>query len=120
MYVMGSEQIPSTSASDIKEYFKDMTTVQELADAFAITSNKFWWVEDNEYDYEEGTPEYIEASAITHEWCELMKSYENKFFEIIRSEGVEIPPTGRIIVLAPFMKRYGYDDGNGWWIKNPN
>ena len=81
MYVMGSEPIPSTSASDIKEYFKDKTTVQELADAFAITSNKFWWVEDNEYDYEEGTPEYIEASAITHEWCELMKSYENKFFE---------------------------------------
>lgn len=24
---------------------------------------------------------------------------------------------GRITVLAPFMERYGYKDGDGWWIK---
>ena len=38
--------------------------LQELADVFAITSNKFWWVEDNEYDYEKGTKEYQEARKI--------------------------------------------------------
>ena len=64
MYIMVSEPIPSTTAAEIKEQFENMTTLQELADVFAITSNKFWWVEDNEYDYEKGTKEYQEDSKI--------------------------------------------------------
>ena len=64
MYIMVSEPIPSTTAAEIKEQFENMTTLQELADVFAITSNKFWWVEDNEYDYEKGTKEYQEARKI--------------------------------------------------------
>lgn len=118
MYIMVSEPIPSTTAAEIKEQFENMTTLQELADVFAITSNKFWWVEDNEYDYEKGTKEYQEARKITDEWSELMDLYENRILEIIRSEGTEIPTKGRIVVLAPFMKKYGYEDKGGWWIKN--
>ena len=116
--IMASEPIPNKTPTDVRGYFAERKSERDLADAFAITSNKFWWVEDNVYDYEEGTPEYIAACAITDEWGSLMDEYEERIFMILRNEGAEIPETGRIKVLEPFMKRNGYRDGNGWWIKN--
>lgn len=116
--IMASEPIPNKTPTDVRGYFAERKSERDLADAFAIASNKFWWVEDNVYDYEEGTPEYIAACAITDEWGALMDEYEERIFMILRNEGVEIPETGRIKVLEPFMKRNGYRDGNGWWIKN--
>jgi hypothetical protein len=116
--IMASEPIPNKTPTDVRGYFAERKSERDLADAFAIASNKFWWVEDNVYDYEEGTPEYIAACAITDEWGALMDEYEERIFMILRNEGVEIPATGRIKVLEPFMKRNGYRDGNGWWIKN--
>ena len=116
--IMASELIPNKTPTDVRGYFAERKSERDLADAFAITSNKFWWVEDNVYDYEEGTPEYIAARAITDEWGALMDEYEERIFMILRNEGVEIPETGRIKVLEPFMKRNGYRDDNGWWIKN--
>ena len=113
----GCNRIPNMSASEIRTYFSDKKTEKDLADAFAITSNKFWWVEDNEYDYEEGSPEHKKACAITDEWGKLMDEYKNEIFEIIKNEGVAIPTTGQIEVLKLFMERFGYADGNGWWIK---
>ena len=116
--IMASEPIPNKTPTDVRGYFAERKSERDLADAFAIASNKFWWVEDNVYDYEEGTPEYIAACAITDEWGALMDEYEETIFVILRNEGVEIPETGRIKVLEPFMKRNGYREGNGWWIKN--
>ena len=116
--IMASEPIPNKTPTDVRGYFAERKSERDLADAFAIASNKFWWVEDNVYDYEKGTPEYIAARAITDEWGALMDEYEKRIFMILRNEGVEIPETGRIKVLEPFMKRNGYRDGNGWWIKN--
>ena len=116
--IMASEPIPNKTPTDVRGYFAERKSERDLADAFAIASNKFWWVEDNVYDFEEGTPEYTAACAITDEWGALMDEYEERIFMILRNEGVEIPETGRIKVLEPFMKRNGYRDGNGWWIKN--
>lgn len=116
--IMASEPIPNKTPTDVRGYFAERKSERDLADAFAIASNKFWWVEDNVYDYEKGTPEYIAARAITDEWGALMDEYEERIFMILRNEGVEIPETGRIKVLEPFMKRNGYRDANGWWIKN--
>ena len=117
MFIMGKEPIPNMSAEEVRAFFADKHTQKDLADAFAVTSNKFWWVEDNEYDYEEGTPEHKATCAITDEWRNLMDEYENQILEILTSEGAIIPATGRIEVLKPFMARFGYIDGNGWWIK---
>ncbi|MGN1306252.1 MAG: hypothetical protein ACI4V3_01115, partial [Faecousia sp.] len=36
-----------------------------------------------------------------------------------RSEGVSIPERAQIKVLAPFMERNGFQDGRGWWVKEP-
>ncbi|MBQ8649594.1 MAG: hypothetical protein IJ470_05985 [Clostridia bacterium] len=117
MYVMTEEPIPNMTATDVKAYFSDKQTEKDLADAYAITHNKFWWVEDNEYDYEEGSPEHKTACAITDEWGTLMDEYKNKIFETLISEGITIPTTGQIKVLEPFMNRFGYIDCNGWWVK---
>ena len=116
--IMESEPIPNKTPTDVRNYFIGRNTEKDLADAFVIASNKFWLVEDNEYDCEEGTLEHIAACAITDEWGALMDEYEERIFAILRGEGVKIPETGRIKVLEPFMKRYGYIDGNGWWIKD--
>ena len=116
--IMASEPTPDITPTDVRNYFAKRKTEKDLADAFAIASNKFWWVEDDVYDYEEGTPEYEAARVIVDEWGALMDEYEERIFVILRSEGVVIPEAGRIKVLEPFMKRNGYRDGNGWWIKD--
>lgn len=116
-YIMGEEPLSDMTPQDLQERFSGKITENELATAYALSSNEFWWVEDNVYDYEEGTPEHAEAKRITDEWCSLMEHYEQQIFDILRSEGVVIPDTGRIVVLVPFMERNGYFDGNGWWIE---
>ena len=117
MFVMANEPIPNMSVADVKAYFADKHTDNDLADAYAITHNKFWWVEDNEYDYEEGTPEHKIACAITDEWGSLMDAYKEKIFEILIREGVISPKTGQTEVLKPSMARFGSIERNGWWIK---
>lgn len=117
MIIMGQEPTPDKTAQEIHILFADRTTEKDLADAFALASNQFWWVEDNVYDYEKGTPEYQEARRIADEWGELMDEYKTRIFEILMREGIFIPSTGQIKVLEPFMSKHGYVDGNGWWIK---
>jgi len=46
-----------------------------------------------------------------------MDKYTDMIFTFIKAEGKTIPEKGQIEVLAPFMKKFGYIDGNGWWIK---
>ena len=114
--LMESEPIPGWEPNDIKEWYGLHHTEAGLAQAFAAVSNKFFWVEDNEYDYEEGTPEHQEACRITDAWAELMDNLQEEIFTILRSEGVIIPEAGQITVLIPFMERNGFSDRNGWWV----
>ena len=115
--IMASDPILDKTPTDVRNYFAERKTEKDLADAFAIASNKFFWVADNEYDYEEGTREHRLAREITDEWCALMDEYEEKIFKILVSEGAVISENARIRVLKPFMARNGYVDGNGWWVK---
>ena len=114
--VMGSEPIHGWEPEEIEEWYSQNHTETGLAQAFAAASNKFWWVEDNEYDYEEATPQYREACRITDVWRDLMDKLQEEIFVILRGEGISIPERGQIKVLVPFMERNGYYDGNGWWV----
>ena len=78
MFVMTQELISNMSVTEFKDFFSNKSTYKDLADAYAITHNKFCWVEDNVYDYEKDTPEYKTACAITDEWETLMKEEGNK------------------------------------------
>ena len=113
---MGSEPIPGLKPEDIRKWRVEHHSERDLARAYADVSNKFWWVEDNEYDFESGTPEYQEACSLTDAWGNLMGELEAEIFDVLISEGVTVPQKGRIFVLRPFMERNGFFDGSGWWF----
>lgn len=116
---MASDPTQGIQPTELEAFFVDKHSAQDLADAYAITHNKFWWVEDNEYDHEESSPEHKAACLVTDERGSLMNQYKSRIFEVLRSEGIEIPHTGQIAVLIPFMRKYGYEDQDGWWVKKP-
>lgn len=87
---------------------------QELAEDYAMASNKAWLVEDDVYDYEEGTPEYQEACRVTDDWFAVEEILRNKIFTILKSEGVDVSAQRYIYVLKPFMERNGYREGGGY------
>ena len=105
------------SVEEIRNWLKENTDTKSLAAAFALADDKSSAVSFDVDDYEEGTEEYKKARSIEQEWFSLEEELKERIFDILRSEGVEIPETGWIKVVEPFMKRYGYFDGNGWWIK---
>ena len=117
IFIMAEDPTPDISPQDIKGKYSPPLTENELAEAFAITSNKFWWIEDIVYDYDEGSPEYQQAKALVAEWQSLMEVYEAQIYGILKSEGVVIPEYGQIDVLIPFMERNGFEDCTGWWMK---
>lgn len=114
--VMFGEPSPELTAEIAEKAIAEIKTEKELAALFAKVENKAWWIEDGEYDFEEGTEEHKLAKAKSDLWFDLADRLKNKIFDILRSEGVEIPKTKQIVVLEPFMKRNGFKDGQGWWI----
>ena len=114
--IMAAEPIPGLTPDDIRSRYADDHDEASLASAFAAVNNKFYWVEDNIYDYDEGTEEYKEAYDITEAWEKLMNELLAEIFDILKSENVDIPDKGWNTVVIPFMKRNGYEDCNGWWV----
>lgn len=116
--VMASEPMPDCTPDELRAWYEGHNSERDLAITYAAASNEFWWVEDNEYDYERETKEYQEARRITDSWGELMDELRQKIFDILRAEGVTIPEKGYNTVLIPFMERNGFRDGQGWWVRN--
>lgn len=70
---------------------------------------------DNIDDYDEDTPEYRTACAVTDDWAALMDVYQSRIFAILIKKGSRIPETAQIHVLLPFMEQNGYICHSGWW-----
>ena len=117
-FVMCSEPSPDLTVEMVEEAIDKIETELDLAALFATVENKAWWIEDDEYDYNEGILEYKQAKEKIDLWFGLADILRNKIFDILRAEGIEIPKTKQITVLDPFMKRNGYKDSQGWWIKD--
>lgn len=114
---MFGEPSPNLTADMVEKAIPEIKTEKELANLFAVVDNKAWWIADEEYDFEEGTEEHKLAKAKADLWFGLADRLRDKIFDILRAEGVEIPEKGYIVVLESFMKRNGFRNGNGWWIK---
>ena len=117
-FVMCSEPSPDLTVEMVEEAIDKIETELDLAALFATVENKAWWIEDDEYDYNEGILEYKQAKEKIDLWFGLADILRNKIFDILRAEGIEIPKTKQITVLDHFMKRNGYKDSQGWWIKD--
>jgi hypothetical protein len=114
--IMCGDPCPDKTPEDIWSIAKGKCSIQELVDAYVIAHNKFWWVEDEVYDYDEGTEEYNKACEITDAWAEVMDYLCDNLIKCASEDG--ILATGESHYgLKPFMEKYGYRDGHGWWVK---
>ena len=118
--IMGGDPLPNRSLEEMWVIAKTYSTTQELVDAYAGAHNKFWWVEDDEYDFEEGTEEHKKACAVTDAWEQVMDYLQERVIACAIEEGLfaeKQPDSGLVKQLEGFMKKYGYRDGRGWWVK---
>lgn len=116
-FVMCRNPLPNLATESIEQAIGKIETESELATLFTAVENKMWWIEDEAYDFNEETEEYKKIKQKIDLWFALADKLRNRIFDILRTEGIEIPDTKQISVLEPFMKRNGFKDGQGWWIK---
>lgn len=117
IYVMGGEPSPGLTPGDVENAINEIDTESELAALFAVVENKAWWIEDEEYDFDEGTEEWKSARERTELWFSFADRLRDDIFAILQTEGIEIPSEKQILVLEPFMNRNGIEHRQGWWIK---
>lgn len=118
--IMGADPIPTKGINEMRAEIESMTSTKDLVDAYVAVHNKFWYIEDEIYDYKEGTDEYTEVSENIHAWGALMDCLEKRILTLAEEEGLisaEVSNTGIVKRLELFMGKYGYRDGAGWWIK---
>ena len=114
---ISQEPLSKISVHDIRNWLSHNNSIQNIVDAYVVVLEKYICVEDDVYDYEIGTVEYNSARLKSDEWFSLMKELQKQILDEMRSEGYTIPEKGYYYAMIPFMKRFGYRDGNGWWIK---
>ena len=120
---MMSEPFDNVTPNDIREWLKEENySEKSLAVALACAHNKFWWIEDDLYDYEEDSKEYEEIWEIVDSWGKLMKDVQKKIYGVLRKKRIYVPKKkqGSLRSLIPFMSRNGYYDAGGWWIEKDN
>lgn len=116
LVIMG-DPAPDIPVDEIRAIIENNPTERDIADSFAIASN--WWIvaEDAEYDYEEGTEEYVEACKIADAWDKISEILMEKMMAILKAEGVLISEDDWREAVYVFMERNGYKDRGGWWVR---
>ena len=56
--VIENDSISGKSVDEMRREIENITSVQKLVDVYVLVHNKFWFIEDNLYDFEQGTKEY--------------------------------------------------------------
>ena len=74
--IMGGDPLTNMSLEEVWAVAKNYNTTQELVAAYAGAHNKFWWVEDEVYDFEEGTEDHKRACEVTDAWEQVMDYLE--------------------------------------------
>ncbi len=118
--IMAGDPMPDISAEEMKDRISKISSVQELVDAYVNVHNKFWYIEDDLYDYEEGTEEYERFRSIVETWGEMMDELDSRIMKKAEEQGLLAPRqknSGTVKQLEAFMDKYGYRDGCGWWVK---
>jgi hypothetical protein len=120
IYIMASEPLEGRSIEEMQELAEKTTDTETLANLYAAVCNEFFWIEDNEYDFPQGTPEYAEAIQITDQWGNLMDELEARLMQIAAEERLLLPEESvswRLNRIERFMKKYGLVNVGGWWVK---
>ena len=56
--VIANDSLSGKSVDEMRREIENITSVQKLVDVYVLVHNKFWFIEDNLYDFEQGTKEY--------------------------------------------------------------
>ena len=118
--ILIGDPMPDKSVEQMQLDIASISSTQELVDVYVQVHNKFWYIEDALYDYEEESEEYIRVKEIVEAWGEMMDLLDKKIMVAAKEEGLlaeRQPNSGTVKQLESFMKKYGYKDGGGWWIK---
>lgn len=119
--VLCGDPLPNMTIEMANAAYDSPSSEKDTADLYAIVHNKYWYIEDDLYDYEAGSEEYNALAAVVDAWGDLMHKLEGRIKDILRPEyekrNEAMPETVMIRVYGPFMERNGYRDGRGWWIK---
>lgn len=98
---------------------KKRATVQELVDLYASVHNKFWYIEDDLYDYEKGSEEYEQFCSVVDAWGCMMDDLKQRVITAAKNESL-LPESksgqGKLKQIELLMQKYGYRDGLGWWV----
>ena len=112
------------TVQDVRLWLSCHTSESDFADVLALVSNQVGWLDDEVYDYEEGTAEYNRALAIYTGWRDFYFELAKQSLEIIKTKpelagqaNLE-KRVGTHYQILPFMSYHGYLDKNGWWIKS--
>ena len=118
--VMAEDPLPDKTIEEMWYAAGNLKSTQDLVDAYAVVHNKFWWIEDEMYDYPQGSEGHEKACVATDAWGELMDHLEERLIQTAKSEGLmekeEEYPHSKAAQI-PIMEQYGYWDGRGWWIE---
>ncbi len=118
--ILSGDPFPNKIVDEMKEELKNSTTTQELVDAYVNVHNKFWFIEDDLYDYDEGSEEYKRVYDSISQWYQLMKQLDQEILKKASEEGLldeKDSNSGTTKRLKSFMSRYGYCDASGWWVR---
>ncbi len=116
--ILSGDPIPDKFLEQMKAMLYNVSDVRELIKIYIVLDEKVVFKEDEIYDFDEGTQEQIEAEANFKKWFKLMKNAENRLIEYAKAEKMYIDDDiGLVKKLEPFMKKYGYRNVGGWWIK---
>ena len=67
-FIMGSEPLLDWTVDDVRKWLSTHKDQKSIIDAYAAVHNQAFWIEDNEYDYEEGATAYTYACEQTDSW----------------------------------------------------
>ena len=120
--VLADEPLPDMTVDDIYLAYHNACSTREIVELFASVQNKCGFIRDTIYDFEEGTQEYVEACKVVDDWDALADDLLKRVMAIAEKEQLLITKKGLgwQYRLIPFMRQYGFKDGNGWWIKTYN
>lgn len=113
--ILASEPLESFLPDDVKVWLEKNYSEQHLADAFAGVSNKTTWLMHD-------ADEDLTVLEKLEKWHELYEELYSKIFEILKEENISknthhILEGGTHYIVKPFMEKYGYRDGSGWWVE---
>lgn len=115
--ILSGEPLQGVAKEDFQASLSDIHTTQDLVDRYVQAHNHFWFIEDDVYDYIQGSKEYEEARNEVEAWGRIMDELQDRLIKKAKEERLfDERGRGLLKQLERFMSQYGYQDGRGWWV----